>query len=216
MAQEDGQVLNHKNLTRSERRRLRTREDLLSAIRNLTAEHGVEGVTIRNIADEADIAVGGFYSYFDSKEALLNEAASEILFNMGEVIDAANAHLENPADVIATAFSTSNRLTSADPILGWFLVRITDHSSEWTASLMERLVRDVARGVDLGIFKVPDVALATDLVAACALTFARNRLTGRLGEDGVVHFAHLALRLLGVDDDVARETANRAWNVVNG
>lgn len=46
-------------------------ENLLSAARRLIAEHGYAAVTMRAIAKECGVAVGTFYNYYPSKDAML-------------------------------------------------------------------------------------------------------------------------------------------------
>ena len=69
--------------TRVERRKAMTRAKILAAARHLFASRGFEQTTIRDIAEDADIALGGFYNYFPTKEdvlaALLQDALTEQL-----------------------------------------------------------------------------------------------------------------------------------------
>ncbi|MBF8186029.1 TetR family transcriptional regulator [Nonomuraea sp. K274] len=53
---------------RRERKKLATRAAVREAALRLAARHGVENVTIDQIATEADIAVRTFFNYFSSKE----------------------------------------------------------------------------------------------------------------------------------------------------
>ena len=46
-------------------------ENILSAARRLVAEHGYAAVTMRAVAKECGIAVGTFYNYYPSKDAML-------------------------------------------------------------------------------------------------------------------------------------------------
>ena len=49
------------------------RESLLDAGERLIHEHGYNGVGVKEIVDTAGVPKGSFYSYFDSKEALVVE-----------------------------------------------------------------------------------------------------------------------------------------------
>ena len=51
----------------------RVRESLLDAGERLIHEHGYNGVGVKEIVDTAGVPKGSFYSYFDSKEALVVE-----------------------------------------------------------------------------------------------------------------------------------------------
>jgi len=56
---------------RFERRREKTRQDLLTAATRVLAEKGLHDTKIADIATAADVGVGTFYLHFDTKEALL-------------------------------------------------------------------------------------------------------------------------------------------------
>lgn len=56
---------------RRERKKLATRTALREAALRLTVRHGVERVTVEQIAAEADIAVRTFFNYFSTREEAL-------------------------------------------------------------------------------------------------------------------------------------------------
>ena len=58
-------------------RQIRRREDILAAARKLLTKHGVDGVTMRNLAKESGVAPKTLYHQFGSKEKLLRTAVEE-------------------------------------------------------------------------------------------------------------------------------------------
>ncbi|NOZ05992.1 MAG: TetR/AcrR family transcriptional regulator [Chloroflexi bacterium] len=56
---------------RRQRRRERMANEILQAAARVFARRGFDGATVREIAEEADIAEGTIYNYFESKEDLL-------------------------------------------------------------------------------------------------------------------------------------------------
>jgi len=56
---------------RRQRKRERMANEILQAAARVFARRGFDGATIREIAEEADIAEGTIYNYFESKEDLL-------------------------------------------------------------------------------------------------------------------------------------------------
>ena len=60
-------------LPRRERERLRHRQEILDAARKVLASRGLDGVTLEQIAREAEFAVGSIYRHFSSKEQLIEE-----------------------------------------------------------------------------------------------------------------------------------------------
>ena len=55
---------------RFERRKARTRDDLIAAATRVLAEKGLHGTKIADIAAAADVGVGTFYLHFATKDAL--------------------------------------------------------------------------------------------------------------------------------------------------
>jgi AcrR family transcriptional regulator len=68
-----------------------TRKRILAAALSLFAEHGYEGTSVRMIADEAGIAIGLLYNYFDGKQALLQAIFEESMADVRESFARADA-----------------------------------------------------------------------------------------------------------------------------
>lgn len=77
--------------TRAERRRDRRRKEIIEAARQIITNKGIAGLTIQDVTATADMAVGSFYTYFPSKEALLEAAVWEELQQLG---DPTNPHIQ--------------------------------------------------------------------------------------------------------------------------
>ncbi|MFQ5580340.1 MAG: TetR/AcrR family transcriptional regulator [Nitrospiria bacterium] len=74
-------------LTRTERRKEKTRGVLMSVALDLFYEKGIYWTTVENMTERADVGKGTFYQHFETKEAILFE-----LFRNG--LDALLAHTE--------------------------------------------------------------------------------------------------------------------------
>ena len=78
-----------------EKRRARTREAILDAAMQLVRQHGVEALSIREIAGRIDYSPSGLYEYFSSKEeiidALVNEGFTLLTIRMEHGIHGATA-----------------------------------------------------------------------------------------------------------------------------
>jgi AcrR family transcriptional regulator len=62
---------------RRERRRERTRAQLLESALALFAERGIHGTRVQDITDAVDLGKGAFYNYFASKNTLIAELLHE-------------------------------------------------------------------------------------------------------------------------------------------
>jgi len=87
-----------RRLTRAEKGEI-TRAKIMAAAIEAVGEHGFAGATIARIADGAGVAHGTFYTYFDSRQALLEQMlpdiSVELLNHIREVV------LKAPDDPIA-------------------------------------------------------------------------------------------------------------------
>src|SRR5688500_15403860 len=82
-------------LNRYQRRKEKTRQELLAAAKKVLAEKGYHNTKIADIAVEADIGVGTFYLYYSTKEALFFELVEETARLLKEEIDHARAQVED-------------------------------------------------------------------------------------------------------------------------
>lgn len=62
--------------SRREQNKARTREALLGAVRSRVSSHGVEALTVEDIAEDAGVSRRTFFNYFPSIEAALVEGTS--------------------------------------------------------------------------------------------------------------------------------------------
>jgi TetR/AcrR family transcriptional regulator, transcriptional repressor for nem operon len=65
--------------TRPEGRRAETRQRILTAAGQLFREHGIDGVGVDAVMQQAGLTHGGFYLHFPSKEALATEVSQSLL-----------------------------------------------------------------------------------------------------------------------------------------
>lgn len=71
-------------------RQIRRRENILTAARELIAERGYEGVTMRDLATASGVAPKTLYHQFESKEKLLRAAVEERFRHAYQQIDEAD------------------------------------------------------------------------------------------------------------------------------
>src|ERR1700728_1015750 len=92
------------SLGRRERRKLETGRRLLSAARGLIAEGGQYVVRITDVAERADVGFGTFYTYFDSKEALIEAVVAEAMARTATIIGTRALESEDPAETAAISY----------------------------------------------------------------------------------------------------------------
>ncbi|MCP4003711.1 MAG: TetR/AcrR family transcriptional regulator [bacterium] len=81
-------------------RGMRSRIALLDAARRLFRSKGYANATIADITQEADRALGSFYTYFSNKEELLEQLAEDFKEEMDHQMTALDLTGDEPYDVI--------------------------------------------------------------------------------------------------------------------
>jgi AcrR family transcriptional regulator len=88
---------------RFERRRERTRRELLAAAARVLAEKGLHRTKVSDIAAAADVGVGTFYLHFPDKEALFDAVVEETVARLKKTVDAARIKAAGPVEKIRAA-----------------------------------------------------------------------------------------------------------------
>jgi AcrR family transcriptional regulator len=173
--------------SRRERKKERTRHEIFGAAMRLYAECGVEGVTVEQICEAADVARGTFFAHFPTKAALLFEfnRTMTALFrgDLQEPRGSAVSELEALVDRLAEAWLQRADVMSA--MLREFLAAPpspdqVEVESQFLPALIEDIVR---RGQERGEFRR---TLSPRLAAAVFLSTSLAILSGRVFAEGEV------------------------------
>ena len=143
--------------SRQDRRRARTRAELLRAAKRLLASKGFHATKITDIAAAADVGTGTFYLYFPTKEALFSELVKETALRAKEEMDRAKEPVADAREKARVAIETFFRF--ADRTRDVFKI-LFGHSAQFDELLRELhqvFIADVeenqASGVAAGAFK---------------------------------------------------------------
>ena len=143
--------------TRGARRRKDTRTKLMSAALRLMAAKGVDGVTVQEITNEADVGFGSFYNHFPSKEAIYQSLKDEVVEHYAAALDKLGEQISDPAEKIAASARYTLRHGRADPLWGQFVLRTNFHRDSIQSGLGRYLLRDIVAGVASGRFVCHDL-----------------------------------------------------------
>jgi len=117
-----------KNITRRERKKIKTRRRLLQAALQLFRQHGYDATTVEQIAEAADVAKSTFFNYFETKETIL-PALTE--WRLEQLKEALLPEQGAPAGPIARIKLTLRLVADdplADPILAQRLFAAQGHN----------------------------------------------------------------------------------------
>jgi len=194
---------------RVERRRARVRQRILEVTEELTRARGVDGVTLEDITEAADVARRTFYHYFESKHAALVPIARELTRALNRRIDRVVADIDDPAEVVSVALRHTLRSMPEDSLVAWFIFRSGLPQQRLSEGIGESGYRDVSRGVESGRFAVDNLEAATALLSGAVIGALAGRLEGRFTDADLDDAVEYVLRLLGVPDEEARDIAHR-------
>ncbi|HLQ98566.1 MAG TPA: TetR/AcrR family transcriptional regulator [Candidatus Dormibacteraeota bacterium] len=77
---------------------------ILKAARTIISEHGIQGATIRGIAEKANVSTGAIYHYYDSKEAILYDVMDEGLNEIKRIANLSAEDKRNFQEIIQEIF----------------------------------------------------------------------------------------------------------------
>ena len=198
-------------VSRSERRKQRTRAALIKAAQTFIAV-GKVNVPVLEITQAADVGMGSFYNHFDSKEQLFEAAITEVLDAHGALLDEFTASIDDPAETFATSFRLTGRLFRRRPQESQVLLANGRALLNSDRGLAPRARRDVAAAVAAGRFTVEDTELAL-AVAGGALLGLGNLLSTEPERDdarAADAVTENVLRIFGVSSDEAHALCERS------
>ncbi|MCX5540476.1 TetR/AcrR family transcriptional regulator [Paraburkholderia sp. CNPSo 3076] len=138
------------------RRKYETRVRLLDAAFGLVAEKGMDGVTISEITEAADVGFGSFYNHFDSKEGIFAALVDWLFEEFADTLDQLAIGLSDPAEMIAVSVRHTLLRAIREPLWGQLLIREGLSRRALSRGLGQRLLRDTAIGISKERFMVAD------------------------------------------------------------
>lgn len=173
---------------------LPTREVILDAAEVLFAEHGVDGVAVRDLARELELTPSSLYNHFAGKQALYEAVLERGLRPFAELFADPDPGLVTPDGVRRTVAVIVDHL-AAHPYLARLIQRALIEETESVQALIERhlqplyerglaLVRNVADDADWTDREVPHLAIGLFAIVFAFFVNvpALRRMKGRRGE----------------------------------
>jgi AcrR family transcriptional regulator len=154
---------------RFERRKQRTRAELVVAATRVLADKGLQATKIADIAAAADVGVGTFYLHFDTKEALYDALVEDAVQRMKAVIDAAREGIDDPVAETNAATGAMCRFARDNREVFKLVFGPTaahhDVVRRAQAIFAEDIERTIRRGIERGVFgSVPPAIAAQAMV----------------------------------------------------
>lgn len=194
---------------RRERIRQQTRDDLIEAARELIAQHGVGGLRVSDITDRTDVALGSFYSYFDSKDAIVDAVIGATVTSLMDAIIQAGQSIEDPAEVACVGIRLMVALAVSDPAFARLLLNLEDVFERFEENVWPQALEVIHQGVRAGRLKTDNPEMALTMAVGAVLSVMRSVLAGRYGPGADVDCAVIWLRGVGLTEAEAQSVAGR-------
>jgi AcrR family transcriptional regulator len=196
---------------RRDRRKAEARQRLLNAAHRLIAESGVSVLRIGDVTDLADLGFGTFYTYFPSKDALIEAVVADVLAGLAASIGADALEITDPAEAAAVSYRRFLRFSRDEPELARVLVELDRVNAIFEDAVAPWAMETLSRGRSSGRFAIDDLDLALTSIVGAALAAIRAILADRIpaGPKTESRGAEMMLRGFGVDAKAAQEIARR-------
>lgn len=128
---------------RRSRKKEQTHRTIMHSAKVLFEQHGINHVTIEQIAENADVSRSTFFSHFDSLDSLLTEIAAE---EINDIFSAIEADEAEPS--VAAVFRQLNSDTYAYPyLMGELFMRSILSPGESAVARVDHLLRtEISQG----------------------------------------------------------------------
>lgn len=206
------------SLSRSERRKLKTRFALIDAASRLMRKHGYDQVTIQQITDAADVGLGTFYNYFDSKTAIFEAILDDLNEAFFTELDTRQQGVDDPAARFVLTLRHSLQAIIDKSAWAWFMVHsglVNDRFNGDTANSSNVMDRNAARVVEEiesaakeGRFQVDDARFALMMLKGMSTSISSSEAFGYpLTDELIEKSLCYVLRMLGVPNNEALKLA---------
>ena len=198
-------------MSRSERKKLATREKLLLAVQELILERDLESITVNDITEKADIGLGTFYNYFKSKSEILDGLYELALDFYHKELDQITVDLEDPAEVLAASIMFTIAKASDTEQFGWLLFEVGLPRELMRQNIYKRAAKDFAKGVASKRFDTDDIQLTLTMLDGSVMAVAEAIYRKELPKKSSQKVAELGLRQLGLSEKDAHEVAFKKY-----
>ena len=191
------------------RRQRRNREALIQAARDVMSEKGIDGATMLEIAELADVGAGTVYNYFKSKDELAIAVLEEMMHDLALRIEKITNTFTDPAQVYA--YGIRMVLETATQDVRWR--QLLNRSEVLADATFRRMgpfaIRDLQTATAAGRFQARDPELlwrlATHAIVGVSLAITTGLLPASVIDETVVSL----LCMTGIGEAAARELAAR-------
>lgn len=193
----------------NEKKKERTRSQLLEAAIRLVSERGLDATTVNDIVTEASVAPGTFYNYFPSLDAILDELALAVVegVNAGSAL---RSRARDPGSRLAQVLRAHLARARDDATWAKLLAQFVARPAfPVRVALLRGLEDDILDGIGKGQFSAEADEAAPDLVVGALVAGVLRVAERHVGKEYDHNLTANILRGLGMVSAAALERAQR-------
>jgi AcrR family transcriptional regulator len=202
--------------SRRARKQARTRSELLGAARALIAERGVAGLRVSDVTERSDVALGSFYSHFETKDEIVEAVVAEAVSSLADALGDVGGRLADPAEGMSVGARQLIELGRTEPELARLMLALDHAEDRFAEVIYPRALTIMRRGVESGRFIADEPELMLTLAIAGVFAGVRLALESPGDTDLPSRCATALLRLVGLSDPESREIARRPLPALDG
>jgi AcrR family transcriptional regulator len=163
--------------TRFERRRERTRLELLAAAVRVMSHKGLHDTKIADIATAADVGVGTFYLHFPTKDALFDAVVEDTVARLKVTVDAARVEAFDPIDEMRRANAAFCRFAHENREVFRIVFGHAATYSDVVSRAQALFAADIERAIETGIAQGAFGPVPADVAAQAIVGMATKVLS---------------------------------------
>lgn len=191
-------------VSRTLRKKEKTRHTLILAAQDLVLERRGGKISIQEITEKADLGLGTFYNYFDSKQEIYQAVVELMREDFMSGLNHLRSNMKDPVTLVAHTIRYCVRENLLNEEWRDFLKYSGLEGNHFLEQTPGQCAEDLLRGIKAGRFKIHNVEFATNLIQGMLRQVAGEMLQGTMGTEGIDELASSVLRMLGLPDVVAR------------
>lgn len=167
-------------LSRKEREKATHKEEILQAALCLFSSKGFYNVSMQEIANKSEFAVGTLYNFFDSKESLfeglINHFGEKILGEVSEILDGSGNEAQRLTALIRYQPQIQEKYSEVIKLCASVLDNITTSKIHKKSRIKEvmnlKIMHLLEQGIHKGLFRAVDPEITSKVINSTIETLA--------------------------------------------
>ena len=202
-------------MTRTERKRLATHEQLLSAGRELGMAGGWESIVVEDVAELADVSPATFYNHFGSRDAFFDELGVTARDRMLDLVERSLTGSRPPHHELASLTKALVESADSESRRSRFGLSVSDNVVATPGPIDALHALTIHRGQESGIFDV-DVDMDLAVIMYRAAVREAMRYGSSIADEGWPsglpwkYVVSTSLAFLGADSEAVSDAVTAA------